>query len=93
MPVEVDCVGVDWQILPIMTAIEPTPIIPGLVERYTNAVAPAGLVTLSTKRPIAGSPEAALGSGLPSEPLIWRTYGPDGKLATLRTGCSFVAKV
>ena len=77
----------------IMTAIDPIPIMPALVARFTNTEAPAGLVALSRKTPIAGSPESAMGSALPSEPLLWRTYGPDGRLVQLRAGTSFLAHV
>lgn len=76
-----------------MTAIEPISQFSALLDRYVNANAPAGLVALSKKTPIAASPEAMMGSALPVDPLLWRMYDSTGKLATIPTGTSFMARV
>lgn len=66
---------------------------PQYIQQYVNAVAPAGLVLLSRKTPISNSPEQLMGSALPSEPLLWRTYDASGKLVSLRAGTTFLARV
>lgn len=78
-----------FQVLPI-------PSLPREIQKYTGQTAPAGLVILAKQKPIAGSPEAVLGSGLPPSKISPYSgiYGPDGKLPqSPPPGMTFMAKV
>lgn len=76
--------------------VNPAPIIPSLIERYTQIVPKAGLVVLSQKPAPTYGPEALLGSGLPSSKISPYSgiYDESGRLPQVQTsGLTFMAWV
>ena len=76
--------------------VNPAPIIPSLVQRYTQIFPKAGLVVLTPKPTPTYGPEAVLGSGLPPSKInpYSGIYDEHGRLPVVQTsGLNFLAWV
>ena len=72
----------------------PVPYIPPQIQRFTNETPPANLLILGKVKPIAASPQAMDGSGLPDDKITPYSgiYDANGRLPTIPgTGLTFIA--